>query len=864
MDVVDLLLVACVTGVLGVGVPSAAAAQENGSNDSVWVGVEEMIVTSNATAGLLDTSGVSVTAFDSDQLAAFGASDVSDISQFTPNLEIRTSGSTTPVLFIRGVGLNDFTANGAGAVAIVQDEVTLNLPAIQLGQFFDTEEVKILKGPQGSGPGRNASAGAILVTSRRPTGEVGAYLTAGTGNFGFLEIEGAVETPIVPDLLAVRTAFRIEKRNGLVTNRCGGFSAAELAEAEALGETVCGEVGDVVIEPGIAERLNDLNRWAARSIFRLQPGWLDSEWTLNLHGSRVDQLPTVGQAIGSSQVNGFGPITTAGYIVPEIQQERQEILRQAFVNEGLPAGGISNRRCRNRPGCPEARDRALASTADILAERLATGRPLDREPFAGDYNVDGHERQSTWGASLLGEMDIGDIRLTTITAFEAYDRSRIFDADYTSSTVFEFDVKDDAWQVSQDFRVEQELESIPVVWRAGAVVFAEDFSLEQLTKGSGDVPSIFQDYSQFTWAFNVYGEFDWIFTDDFELTAGVRYNWERKEFDIAEVTSPISRTNASINNACVGNENRRPADCDDVRTFSDPTGMVRLTYHLNADVDLYAKYTRGWKGAQYNASDGTVRGAFTLAKPETIDSVEMGFSGSWLDGRLSMNGAFFFYRYENYQVFLFANDVNAPPVRVVRNASSAQIYGAELEMVAEPLEGLVANFRFGWLESRFLDFSDKGTRVLVTGGLIDARSVFIDVPVDYTGNSLPNAPRFKISGSLEYEIPLGRAGSLTPRYDFTFTDDFSFDPSRNGRGAPGTFGDFFMPEFAIGQEAYVLHNARVTFSSPEGEFQVAGWVRNIEDLTYKTLAFDASATGGLVNNQVGDPRTYGLSVTLTY
>jgi outer membrane receptor protein involved in Fe transport len=104
---------------------------------------------------------------------------------------------------------------------------------------------------------------------------------------------------------------------------------------------------------------------------------------------------------------------------------------------------------------------------------------------------------------------------------------------------------------------------------------------------------------------------------------------------------------------------------------------------------------------------------------------------------------------------------------------------------------------------------------------------------------------------------------LIPRYDFSWTDDVFFDPSE-GFGAPNNQGATFLPEFAIGQKAYWLHNVRLSYRSPGSNIEVAGWVRNLTDEVYKTLAFDASVSAGLVGNFVGDPRTYGVSVAVAF
>jgi len=95
-----------------------------------WTGVEEMIVVGSGAADLLTQSTQSVTRFDADFLKATGVDDISDLAGITPNLEIRKSDATSPTFFIRGVGLSDFNANAGGAVAVYQDGVAMNLPAL--------------------------------------------------------------------------------------------------------------------------------------------------------------------------------------------------------------------------------------------------------------------------------------------------------------------------------------------------------------------------------------------------------------------------------------------------------------------------------------------------------------------------------------------------------------------------------------------------------------------------------------------------------------------------------------------------------------------------------------------------------------
>jgi iron complex outermembrane receptor protein len=367
-----------------------------------------------------------------------------------------------------------------------------------------------------------------------------------------------------------------------------------------------------------------------------------------------------------------------------------------------------------------------------------------------------------------------------------------------------------------------------------------------------------RDFRQDTWSFAFYGGFSWDFLEDFTLDAGARYNWERKRFEMVQQIGG----SAAIPETPPAQE----------ETWTEPTGTINLKYRFNDDVAAYWKYSHGWKGGHFNSnacsSAAPGRRCEQLpppAQPETVDSIEAGFRGSWLDNRLSMSGAFFYYNYKNYQVFFFKESPANPPVLEILNANDAEQYGVELDLVADPLQGWVPEFwenftvtaRFGWLESQFLDFTNSVARQV---GLQVEQEV-----VDFTGNRLPNSPKYKVSGSAEWRFDFGRYGSLAPRYDFSWTDDVFFDPTE-GRGVRKPPGTQFpvLPEYSTGQAGYALHNLRLTYRSPDGNFEIAGWVRNVSDQRYKTFAFSAANFASVVINFVGDPRTAGVDLTFSF
>ncbi len=823
---------------------TTSLAQDESGVD-VWAGVEEMLVTGQGTAGILATAGTSVTAFDASEIEALGVDDVGDLAQFTPNLEIKSPSSTSATLFIRGVGLNDFTANGSGAVAVYQDDVPINLPAIQLGQLFDVSDVQVLKGPIGSGPARNASAGAIKSYSNKPSGSFGAGLRFDYGNYDFKDAEGHLEIPILVDMLSTRFAFRFTERGGIMKNRC-----AFLSEAQRSDPLACGSDPDQVIPAGLSKRLNNRHAWAVRGITRFIPpsDELDMSWLLGLSIARVDQLGTVGSSYAAFE-GRLGGSDQTGYIPEETRAERERIAAQFPP----PPPRRTCRRFPDTPNCdvPDRIDK-------ILAERL-TERPLDDEPFTGDFNRDGFVRQSSWGGFLRGEWTLGRVTITTITGYNFYDRERQIDVDSGPNVLVEFDTDDHAWQATQDLRAGGELETIPLSWEVGGFALFEELDFQQFTfrpVRSGVFP-IDQTYEQKTSSLGVYGEFVWEILDDFELEGGVRYNWEQKEMD-ADILLGVTTVVCAESGFGTGGQ----LSCRDRQTFDHPTGTIKLKHYLTPDVTVSLKFTHGWKGSQYNVRDGrSLAGAIDLAQPEEINALEWGFGGSWFEGRLNLQGALFFYDYSNYQVFTFNNTLGVPPQRIVINADDAQIYGAEAEAKIEPLERFILNVRFGWLESKFLDFTEVVQRRLSAGPDSEISTV-ITVVQDWDGNRLPNTPRFKVSMGAEYTFEMGRLGNLTPRYDMSWTDDIFFDQSE-GVGTRGLLGDDF-PRYTIGQKAYTVHNARLTYRAPNGNVQVSGWVRNFTDKLYKSTAFNSSQGPRLVGNFLGDPRTYGLSVSVRY
>jgi iron complex outermembrane receptor protein len=495
-----------------------------------------------------------------------------------------------------------------------------------------------------------------------------------------------------------------------------------------------------------------------------------------------------------------------------------------------------------------------------VAKELA--EDLDDEPWEGDFNLTGPTKNDSYGGYLKSDIVLpAGIELATTTGFDAYDRFNDIDLDMSPETLFHITTDDEAWQVYQDLSLSGDLvETGFFRWALGGWVLREELDVEVAndfgTTAAASVGVGGRDYLQNTTSAGGFGSFGFDFWEDFTLDGGVRYNWEQKRLDMAIAGGGFAIDTQGC--ARRGGVQSTTVDCRLDDTWNASTGTIRLSYRFREDTQVSWKYTRGWKPGSYNATASQFTGP-SIADPEELDAFEMGLRGAWFQGRIGLDASLFYYQYKDYQIFTAQQFLGGTPEFVILNANDAEVYGSEIDATARPWGGAFWNVRFSWLESQFLDFQrrDQFLRSGGAGGSV----VFRDA--QNSGNSLLNSPEFKVSLTAEQTIPLDRYGSLTARYDGVWTATTFYDASA-GKGLGDLDGVQFLPDDTIAQQPFWLHNARVSWRAPGGRFELAGWVRNIEDKAYKTFAFDGSTFQATTIYFVGDPRTYGLSATVTF
>jgi Outer membrane receptor proteins, mostly Fe transport len=185
----------------------------------------EIVVTAQRREQRLQDVAASVVAFGGDDLARRSVTSISQVINLAPAVQVATpyGDGGPPNYTIRGISSTDASHNQSKPIAIYIDEGIRNFQVFEMMPVFDVERVEVLSGPQGTLYGKNATGGAVNIISKAPGFSSEGYLTIGYGNFNTRTARGAVQTPLVDDVLAARVAFTYTKDKGVIDQLTPGL-----------------------------------------------------------------------------------------------------------------------------------------------------------------------------------------------------------------------------------------------------------------------------------------------------------------------------------------------------------------------------------------------------------------------------------------------------------------------------------------------------------------------------------------------------------------------------------------------------------------------------------------------------------------
>lgn len=451
---------------------------------------------------------------------------------------------------------------------------------------------------------------------------------------------------------------------------------------------------------------------------------------------------------------------------------------------------------------------------------------LDDEEI--NSNLAEKKEMTNEGISLTVNWDINEEY--TLTSISSYDEGTFYsleDDDASPNRLLEDTFAAEARQLTQDLRLTSSY-SGPFNWIGGVYWGTEDLASlvrfeayhdAALFPGSGLEPFAgFAEatFDQFRESYAAYFHSTYDFTHNLSLTFGLRYT--NDETTVKNYQSVFGGSDSVVQGFIT-----EPLPKDTI-SDNNVSGKIGLDYQMDNGTLFYASYSTGYRnstyngGALYNADD------FRPVDAEEVEAYEVGFKSMFFDKRLQLNGAVFQYDYTDQQFLNFVG-INS----FLENAGASTIRGFELELVARVSAALSLQAGLGVLDAEFDE--------LVLSG------------VDLSGNELVSAPDTNFNMSINYEVATLDIGTVMAHFDTVYAGDQFFSVQNTD---------------AISQEAYWVHNARLSLESANDKYTVALWVKNLSDEFYYTYGLDLTAFGGYDFFQRGTPRTFGLEATYRF
>lgn len=805
----------------------AAVVQTVGAQSAL----EEIVVTAQKREQNLQDVPIAITAFSGAQMNALGVVESFDIATYSPGVHIsgNLAGQNTQ-FSIRGVTQNDFNDIIEAPNAVYLDEGYIAIAQGQTFAVFDIERVEILKGPQGTLFGRNATGGLVHYISNKPDFEdFGGYIDVTAGQFDVendanrYTVEGAFTGPIT-DAIAGRLAFRYNEQDAYLENRYPEGIPSEFSADYLFGSGSPGA--------GAGADLGDDETTAVRGTLGFRPSdnleimfagaWAKTEVATGPYQSK----PTTALA---KNVDGVYTIVNV------VDTARDETRLAIDVDDPTqdPGGDALLGTSAFIPGASVGLPGRLAPGGDFFGYRDPDG---DDFTFSGDFAFGNQGETETSGANLRVSWDLANgMRFTSVTDYKDYEKLLFIDVDSAPVNQLANYAGVDATTFTQEFRLNGETDRMR--WVAGLYYLNIDNQSDNGLKAPNG--SIFQGVTGApaidigvradleTNSYSIFGQVDFDLADKWALTAGLRIIQEEKDFDTG-IGIFLSQSNFTVNKGDFipnGGGAGDPYFYDDDTSDTLWTGKLQLDYRPTDDLLLWAGVNRGVKAGSFNAPLlGPYLGVGDSALPydeEVLLSYEAGFKSTLGDGTTRLNGSIFYYDYQDYQAFLFVGVGG-----VVINAD-AETYGAELELQTTPMDGLDFIFNIAAFDSEVQD-----------------------IPLDFTSPLPPRdvdptyAPELQATAMARYAWD-ALGGTMAIQGDVSYSDDFYYN-----------LRNFDADQF----DDYTMWNALVSWESAEGNWLVTLAGRNLTDERAGIQGFDLATVCGCNEVSYRAPRFYSVGL----
>lgn len=823
-----LLSSACV-GLLGAAPAFAQAAAET-------TAFSDIIVTATKRSAPLSSVPIAVSAVGTESLERTGASDIRQLNQLSPSLFVSSTSSeaSSTAARIRGIGTIGDNPGLEASVATFIDGVYRARSGVGLTELGEIDHVEVLRGPQGTLFGRNASAGLINIQTARPsfTPEGKASLTY--GNYRHWRATGSITGAVVEDKVAARLDGVYVSRDGFITDRISG------------------------------RRINGRDRFLVRGQMLFTP---NDDLELRVIGDYTKRKEEC--CVGAylpfrttvKNANSHLQTTSANAIVDLIRSLGGDISDDTYKRETMLSPGRSLR--------------SNVQDWGVSAELKWDFTPATLTSITSyrDWKVDGQQD--------------ADFTVLDLIVRDNYDRRfRTFSQELRlNGTLFDdrIDWLVGAYYAHEKLNHEDDLHfGRDYMTYADGLVRLQDptfpgySAIAAMIGQPGDTLNGRGGYDHFRQASKNYAFFTHNMvkvTDRLSLTLGGRYTNEKKTLDLnlrgnntlcgGILASGLPSGLASA--ACAVNQ-IIAYDGSSVRKDDEFTGTAVLSYKPVDELMLYGSYSRGYKAGGFNLD----RAGFNPANismsqlqfaPEKVSSFEIGAKLNLSEFRLNIAG--FHAVYENFQLntfngtnFVVANIQSCKDdLRVDRSCAADKTRGGvtstgvEAEAQIMPAPNVYFDLGATIAKTKYRD------RLVGTDG-----SAIPPVLVLLPGQFMSNAPEYVLTGAATWTPQINDMLNALLYVDFRYQSGYN------------TGSDLFPEKW---QQGFILMNARVGVSGAENRWSLELWAQNLLNTKYVQTAFNTPLQGSgsagitaltgapattLFSGFLGEPRTYGVTV----
>ena len=870
----------------------------------------DIIVTATRRSEALADVPIAVSAVTAEALQNSGASDIRSLNQLAPSLLVSSTGSeANGSARIRGIGTVGDNPGLESSVAVFIDGVYRSRTGSGLNELGEIERIEVLRGPQGTLFGRNASAGLINIVSKKPSFETSGMAEATYGNYDFLRLAAGV-TGALNENIAGRFDMVYVKRDGFFENVTqGGGSEGRVNDRDRIFVR-----GQLLFEPTDALSFRLIGDYTYRNESCCGAVYVATKESID---------PTANTTTPGFNTDGAVQLSPNNRIV--------DVLRSL--------GGIVTYPEQN----PYDRDVAVTP-----------GRTF--ENVTRDYGVSGELNYDFGGASL-----------TSITAYRYYKSGGAGDVDYSNVDIAYRADDGNAYRRFRTFTQELRLQGTAfddkLDWLVGGYYGHEKLQLVDNFKfgtqygafaacrivatinplaalrnpaapgclsptgrgalgaafgpaaplilggidrlstinDMGDRRAVYNQLSE-NYAFFTHNIFD--ITDTLSVTIGARYTHEKKEFDAQfdnnNTVCPVQQgalgpllanpqlaaiAGGIVTLSCTGNSSVLLNGLDLQDSFSDSewTGTAVLSWKPTPQLLTYASFSKGYKAGGYNLdrSDlGGINGVFSPRsnadaaglrfEPEKVNAYEVGIK---YNGRVfNLNAAAFRQEFKTFQLNTFNGSIfivqniaacdddlggadmdNSSTTGACTGKTKAGVIsqGVELEASVYPVRGLALTAGYTYSDTHY-----RNNLVGSSDGEALSNALFL-----LPDAQLSNAPKHVATGSIAWTPEIGSNGLSGLVYvDGRYSSRYN------------TGSDLF-PEKA--QDGFVVVNARIGLRGRDEIWALEFWGQNIFNEKYQQVAFNTPFQGagtiaqtaafGTTANQLfssflAEPRTYGVTL----